>query len=233
MALAALTYIFINQLMSSHETIAVSEHSQRNSAFTIKQEDVASNMLFIKEREEQKLKVEQEKERLEQQKLEERKRLEEEKRKVERKAAEQKQQEQKQQEKKQQDQQQVQKKPSENQTSTKQEDDKTTSTKPKEKNKPKTAAPYPGLSSYAREVVRLTNMERAKHGLPELKLDEKLSEVAWHKSYDMVHKEYFSNQSPTYGSPFDMMRQFGITYTMAGKTLLMVIQHQKKSLKDG
>ncbi len=37
----------------------------------------------------------------------------------------------------------------------------------------------------------------------------------------MHDKRYFSHQSPTYGSPFDMMKQFGITYRTAGENIAM------------
>jgi uncharacterized protein YkwD len=35
----------------------------------------------------------------------------------------------------------------------------------------------------------------------------------------MVDKNYFSHTSPTYGSPFDMMKTFGITYHTAGENI--------------
>lgn len=35
----------------------------------------------------------------------------------------------------------------------------------------------------------------------------------------MVAKSYFSHTSPTYGSPFDMMKRFGISYTSAGENI--------------
>ena len=37
----------------------------------------------------------------------------------------------------------------------------------------------------------------------------------------MHDKGYFSHTSPTYGSPFDMMKQFGITYRTAGENIAM------------
>ncbi|CQR46253.1 Cysteine-rich secretory protein family protein [Paraliobacillus sp. PM-2] len=80
---------------------------------------------------------------------------------------------------------------------------------------------YPGISSYAREVVSYTNMEREKQGLSKLTIDSKLSEVAWYKSKDMQVNNYFSHTSPTYGSPFDMMREFGVSYTAAGENIAM------------
>ena len=72
-----------------------------------------------------------------------------------------------------------------------------------------------------KEVVTLVNQERSKQGLAPLKENVKLSNVARTKSEDMAKNNYFSHTSPTYGSPFDMMKQFGITYTAAGENIAM------------
>ncbi|GGM42029.1 hypothetical protein GCM10011351_30130 [Paraliobacillus quinghaiensis] len=80
---------------------------------------------------------------------------------------------------------------------------------------------YQGISSFERDVVTYTNAERVKHGLPELKIDSKLSEVAWYKSKDMEVNSYFSHTSPRYGSPFEMMKDFGVSYTAAGENIAM------------
>ncbi len=69
------------------------------------------------------------------------------------------------------------------------------------------------------EVVRLVNDERAKRGLKPLKMDTALSLVARDKSKDMRDRNYFSHTSPTYGSPFDMMKAYGITYRAAGENI--------------
>lgn len=75
------------------------------------------------------------------------------------------------------------------------------------------------VSSIESEVVRLVNVERSKQGLAPLKMSAELSNVARKKSQDMADKNYFSHTSPTYGSPFDMMKQFGIKYTSAGENI--------------
>ncbi|MGD6871825.1 SafA/ExsA family spore coat assembly protein [Sutcliffiella horikoshii] len=69
------------------------------------------------------------------------------------------------------------------------------------------------------QVAKLVNQERAKHGLKPLKLNWELSRVARYKSQDMIDKRYFSHTSPTYGSPFDMIRNFGISYRSAGENI--------------
>lgn len=72
---------------------------------------------------------------------------------------------------------------------------------------------------WEQQVVDLVNEERAKVGLSPLQLDTALSNVARYKSADMRDKQYFSHQSPTYGSPFEMMDQFGIEYQYAGENI--------------
>ena len=37
----------------------------------------------------------------------------------------------------------------------------------------------------------------------------------------MNNNHYFSHTSPTYGSPFDMMRDFGVSYKSAGENIAM------------
>ncbi|HHW37046.1 MAG TPA: hypothetical protein GXX18_07400 [Bacillales bacterium] len=81
------------------------------------------------------------------------------------------------------------------------------------------AAPAAGISAAESKVVQLTNVERRKSGLPDLQMDTALSKVAHEKANDMQSKHYFSHTSPTYGSPFDMMRDFGITYRSAGENI--------------
>ncbi|MFS0672574.1 CAP domain-containing protein [Ornithinibacillus sp. 179-J 7C1 HS] len=75
------------------------------------------------------------------------------------------------------------------------------------------------LSQFEQDVVDLTNQEREKYGLSPLKIDLELSKVAKEKSRDMASNNYFSHNSPNYGSPFDMMKSFGITYHTAGENI--------------
>ena len=69
------------------------------------------------------------------------------------------------------------------------------------------------------QVASLVNKERAKEGLAPLTIDWELARVAKYKSQDMNDKNYFSHTSPTYGSPFDMMKNFGISYNAAGENI--------------
>lgn len=74
-------------------------------------------------------------------------------------------------------------------------------------------------TAYEAEVVRLVNQRRAEHGLKPLTQDWQLSRVARYKSQDMNDLGYFSHTSPTYGSPFQMMKSFGISYRTAGENI--------------
>ena len=66
-------------------------------------------------------------------------------------------------------------------------------------------------------MVSLVNQERSKAGLQQLQVDMSLVELARKKSQDMIDRNYFGHNSPTYGSPFDMMRNAGVKYTTAGE----------------
>ncbi len=78
-----------------------------------------------------------------------------------------------------------------------------------------------GVHAFEAEVVELVNKERAKVGLQPLSIRADLCRYARVKSEDMRANGYFSHNSPTYGSPFDMMRSFGITYRTAGENIAM------------
>lgn len=75
------------------------------------------------------------------------------------------------------------------------------------------------VSAYEQEVVRLVNEQRAKNGLSALTHNWELSRVARYKSQDMADNRYFSHTSPTYGSPFDMIRAFGLSFRTAGENI--------------
>lgn len=78
---------------------------------------------------------------------------------------------------------------------------------------------FDATKSIENQVVQLTNQERAKYGLKPLVADWELARVARYKSADMRDRNYFSHTSPTYGSPFDMMKNFGISYRSAGENI--------------
>ena len=75
------------------------------------------------------------------------------------------------------------------------------------------------LSKDEQEVFNLINQQRANNGLASLKIDEEVQRVAKIKAQDMVANNYFSHNSPTYGSPFDMLKSFKISYKSAGENI--------------
>lgn len=75
------------------------------------------------------------------------------------------------------------------------------------------------LSAQGSRILQLANAERAKVGAKPLTASTDLNKLASMKSKDIVDNNYFSHQSPTYGSPFDMMKTYGISYMYAGENL--------------
>lgn len=75
------------------------------------------------------------------------------------------------------------------------------------------------LTADEQQMLNLVNQEREKQGLPALKADPELTKVARVKAKDMIDNNYFDHNSPTYGSPFDMMKKFGVEYNTAGENL--------------
>ncbi len=92
---------------------------------------------------------------------------------------------------------------------------------PAEDNQQQAQESTEGISETEMKVIELTNAERRKNGLSDLKADASLSNVARDKSKDMQTNNYFSHTSPTHGSPFDMMRDYGISYNTAGENIAM------------
>ena len=82
-----------------------------------------------------------------------------------------------------------------------------------------TATASSQMNSDELEVFNLINKERTNNGLTALKNDNEVQKVARIKAQDMVNNGYFSHQSPTYGSPFDMLKSFGISYKSAGENI--------------
>jgi len=76
-----------------------------------------------------------------------------------------------------------------------------------------------GLSTEETKMVNLVNQARTGQGVKPLAVNQQLAALARKKSQDMVTNNYFSHNSPTYGSPFDMMKNAGITYTTAGENI--------------
>ncbi|MHB1483799.1 MAG: CAP domain-containing protein [Saccharofermentanales bacterium] len=94
--------------------------------------------------------------------------------------------------------------------------------RPTSKPKPTlTVTPSSGnvFADFQAQVVSLVNKERTSRGLTQLSVSNKLNSIATIKSNEMVDLKYFDHTSPTYGSPFDMLKQFGISYRTAGENI--------------
>ena len=76
-----------------------------------------------------------------------------------------------------------------------------------------------GVAAFEREVIRLVNAERTQCGLQPLHENWELSRVARFKSQDIVDRRYFAHNSPTYGTPFQMIRAFGLSFRTAGENI--------------
>ena len=77
------------------------------------------------------------------------------------------------------------------------------------------------VRAYEQEVIRLVNVLRGQYGLTPLTEHWELSRVARYKSQDMHDEGYFDHTSPIYGSPFTMIKNFGISYRSAGENIAM------------
>ena len=75
------------------------------------------------------------------------------------------------------------------------------------------------LNEAEEQMINKINEERRQRGLSPLEVDYDVVEVARAKSQDMKDNNYFAHNSPTYGSPFDMLNEFGISYRTAGENL--------------
>lgn len=84
---------------------------------------------------------------------------------------------------------------------------------------PTTQANSGSLTSDEQQLLNLVNQARSQNNVPALKIDMQLTNVARVKSQDMIDNNYFSHNSPKYGSPFDMMKSFGTKYVQAGENI--------------
>lgn len=75
------------------------------------------------------------------------------------------------------------------------------------------------LTADEQEVFNLINEQRVRNGLAVLEIDGEVQRVAKIKAQDMVSSNYFSHNSPTYGSPFDMLNSFKISYQKAAENI--------------
>ncbi len=75
------------------------------------------------------------------------------------------------------------------------------------------------MNADEQRMLDLVNEERVKVGLPPFKANPELVRLARLKAQDMINLGYFAHTSPTYGSPFEMMKAAGVAYSYAGENL--------------
>ncbi|WP_236838910.1 stalk domain-containing protein [Caldalkalibacillus salinus] len=75
------------------------------------------------------------------------------------------------------------------------------------------------LHPYELDVFWSVNEKRASASVQPLALHVDLSLVAREKSKDMLDNGYFDHTSPTYGTPFEMMTEFNLSYRAAGENI--------------
>lgn len=75
------------------------------------------------------------------------------------------------------------------------------------------------LSIDEKEVLDLINNQRVQNGLKPLEIDYEVQRVARIKAQDMVDNNYFAHESPIYGTPFNMLKSFRISYITAGENI--------------
>ena len=75
------------------------------------------------------------------------------------------------------------------------------------------------MSNDEKEVLELINKQRELNGLSALKVNNEVQRVAKIKAQDMVDNNYFSHNSPTYGTPFQMLQSFKVSYKTAGENI--------------
>ena len=75
------------------------------------------------------------------------------------------------------------------------------------------------LTSSEEELLSLINEERKKNNLPNFQINEELQNVARLKAEDLVQNNYFSHVSPTYGTPFEMLKANSIKYKTASENI--------------
>ena len=74
-------------------------------------------------------------------------------------------------------------------------------------------------TSFAGQVIKLTNKERAKSGCKALRSNSLLKSAAQKHSADMAKKDYFSHTGKDGRSPFDRMTDAGYSFSAAAENI--------------
>ena len=80
-------------------------------------------------------------------------------------------------------------------------------------------APVSGLTADEQKMINMINQERAKAGVAPLKVDMRLVQSARAKSKDMIDNNYFSHNSPVFGSFAALIRKYAPDYGYIGENI--------------
>ena len=69
------------------------------------------------------------------------------------------------------------------------------------------------------DLYLLINQERKQAGVEELSMNDTLNRLAQIKAKDLAANAYLAHTSPTFGSPFEMIRNEGMQYTAAAENI--------------
>lgn len=84
---------------------------------------------------------------------------------------------------------------------------------------PAPTTPSAGTTVEEQQAVNLLNADRAASGLPALRVNSQLTGLAEDYAQEMINRNFFSHTNPEGQSPFDRMRQRGISFGYAGENL--------------
>lgn len=74
-------------------------------------------------------------------------------------------------------------------------------------------------STDEKRAFDLLNADRASNGLKALKFNSQLTNLGEKYAQDMINRNFFSHTNPEGQSPFDRMKQAGISYSYAGENI--------------
>ena len=77
------------------------------------------------------------------------------------------------------------------------------------------------VAAWEQEVFDLVNQIREENGLEPFVYNETLAETARAHSQDMIDRNFFDHTNPDGKSPFDRMRDNGLSYSMAAENIAM------------
>jgi len=69
------------------------------------------------------------------------------------------------------------------------------------------------------EMLKIVNKARQEAGQDLLEIDMDLTRIARKKAVDMINFDYFDHNSANYGTPFEMLKDEGLEYSLAGENL--------------